>query len=90
MVNSPVAGEKKEAFLVRLDRQGRLIVPASLRHALGLGPGDRLVLRREGDRLVLERLEAVEEAIWREMAGVEGDLAAELIADRRREAERDG
>ena len=90
MVNSPVAGEKKEAFLVRLDRQGRLIVPASLRHALGLGPGDRLVLWREGDRLVLERLEAVEEAIWREMAGVEGDLAAELIADRRREAERDG
>ena len=89
-MNSPVAGEKKEAFLVRLDRQGRLIVPASLRHALGLGPGDRLVLWREGDRLVLERLEAVEEAIWREMAGVEGDLAAELIADRRREAERDG
>ena len=90
MVNSPASGEKKETFLVRLDRQGRLIVPASLRHALGLGPGDRLVLMREGDRLVLERLEAVEEAIWREMAGVEGDLAAELIADRRREAERDG
>ncbi len=90
MVNSLATGEKGGPFLVRLDRQGRLIVPASLRHALGLGPGDRLVLWREGDRLVIERFEAVEEAIWREMAEVEGDLATELIADRRREAERDG
>jgi len=90
VVNSSANGEKGGPFLVRLDRQGRLIVPASLRHALGIGPGDRLVLWREGDRLVIERFEAVEEAIWREMAEVEGDLATELIADRRREAERDG
>lgn len=79
-----------EFALVQLDRHGRLVVPASLRRALGLKPGDRLVIRREGERLVLERFEAVEEAIWQEMAGVEGDLASELLEDRRREAERDG
>ncbi len=90
MTIEAMSDQTSEAALVQLDRHGRLVVPASLRRALGLAPGDRLVIRREGDRLVLERFEAVEEAIWQEMAGVEGDLASELLEDRRREAERDG
>ena len=90
MAIKAMSDKTSEAALVQLDRHGRLVVPVSLRRALGLAPGDRLVIRREGDRLVLERFEAVEEAIWQEMAGVEGDLASELLEDRRREAERDG
>ncbi|MGY1701222.1 AbrB/MazE/SpoVT family DNA-binding domain-containing protein [Geodermatophilus sp. SYSU D00766] len=40
---------------VVLGQQGRLVIPAEVRAALGLVPGQRLHLRTEGSRLVLER-----------------------------------
>lgn len=90
MTRKAILDQISDTALVQLDRHGRLVVPAPLRRALRLDPGVRLVVRREGNRLVIERFETVEEAIWQEMAGVEGDLASELLEDRRREAERDG
>lgn len=38
-----------------LGQQGRLVIPADVRSALGLKPGDRLHLSTRGSRLVLER-----------------------------------
>lgn len=38
-----------------LGRQGRLVIPAEVRAALGLQPGDRLHLHSHGQRIVLER-----------------------------------
>ena len=81
--------DRVESGTVRIDRHGRLVIPSRLRRALGLKPGDRLVATLEGDRLVLKRWEAVEEELWQEMAKVEGDLAAELIQERRQEARRE-
>jgi antitoxin PrlF len=43
-----------DATLV-LGQQGRLVIPAEVRSALGLSPGDRLHLRLVGHSLVLER-----------------------------------
>ena len=43
-----------DATLV-LGQQGRLVIPADVRAALGLGPGDRLHLHVAGQRLVLQR-----------------------------------
>lgn len=43
-----------DATLV-LGQQGRLVIPAAVRAALGLSPGDRLHLHVAGPRLVLER-----------------------------------
>jgi antitoxin PrlF len=43
-----------DATLV-LGQQGRLVIPAEVRRALGLAPGDRLHLHVSGPRLVLER-----------------------------------
>jgi len=40
---------------VVLGQQGRLVIPAEVRAALGLNPGDRLHLHLSGPRLVLER-----------------------------------
>lgn len=37
-----------------LQQKGRLTVPASIRRALGLNPGDRIVFYREGGRAYLE------------------------------------
>jgi len=38
-----------------LGRQGRLVIPVSVRRELGLEPGDELVLHTDSGRLVLER-----------------------------------
>ena len=38
-----------------LGQQGRLVIPAEVRSALGLSPGDQLHLRLVGHSLVLER-----------------------------------
>lgn len=38
----------------RLSSKGQLVIPADLRRALGLRPGDRIELTLEGRRLVLE------------------------------------
>lgn len=54
----PIAGpwhtEGMDATVV-LGQQGRLVIPAEVRAALGLAPGDQLHLHVAGSRLVLER-----------------------------------
>ena len=72
--------------------QGRVVIPAEVRHELHLEPGETLVVRVEGDRLVLERPRAAlarlqsafEHAIPNDVSMVD-----ELLAERRAEAERD-
>ena len=67
------------------------MIPARLRRALGIGPGDALVARVEGGRLVLERRDEVLARVRRRFKGVprEVDLADELISERREEAQRE-
>lgn len=68
-----------------LGQQGRLVIPAEVRAALGLAPGDRLHLHVAGARLVLQRQrDAVAEL--RELAkDVPGSrsFVDELLAERR-------
>lgn len=46
-----------------VDRNGRIVLPAPLRHHLGLSPGDDVVLRLEhGGVRVTSRAEAIREA----------------------------
>jgi AbrB family looped-hinge helix DNA binding protein len=73
---------------VQLGAQGRIVIPAALRKALNLKPGDRLVARRVGDSLVLERRQAIEKRLQDRFRHVPPavNLADELIADRRRAA----
>ena len=68
-----------------LGQQGRFVIPAEVRTALGLAPGDELHLEVAGSRLVLQRrLDAVDElrsfakSIPRSRSFVE-----ELLAERR-------
>jgi antitoxin PrlF len=73
-----------DATLV-LGQQGRLVIPAEVRAALGLSPGDRLHLHVSGATLVLERpQDAVAELRGLAARVPKGrSLVDELLAERR-------
>lgn len=77
---------------VSLGRQGRLVIPASLRRSLGLEEGDRLVARQDGNRLVLEKPEQIKQRLKARFAQVPAErrLVEELLAERRQESRREG
>jgi len=70
---------------LELGQQGRLVIPAEIRTALGLSPGDRVHLHLTGRRLVLER----QEDAAAELRGLASEvpqarsLVEELLAERR-------
>lgn len=76
---------------VQIGAQGRLVIPAILRKALDLKPGDRLIARKVGDSLVLERRETLEQRLWEMFSRIPKDvsLVDELLAERRAEAQRE-
>ena len=76
---------------IQLGAQGRVVIPAALRKALHLEQGDRLIARKVGDSLVLERREAIEKRLLDRFRHIpqEVHLADELIAERRTEAARE-
>ena len=75
---------------VRFGAQGRLVVPAPIRKALGFLPGDTLVARVEDDHLVVEKQDSVERRIRARFRKAKGSsLAGEFIAERREEARRE-
>ncbi|MBE0511071.1 MAG: AbrB/MazE/SpoVT family DNA-binding domain-containing protein [Chromatiales bacterium] len=75
---------------ILLGAQGRLVIPAALRKSLDLKQGERLVARRVGDSLVLERPAAIKQRLKKRFQHIptEVSLAEELIAERRHEASR--
>lgn len=56
----------------RVDARGRITLPMALRRALGIRPGQRLLLRREGEEL---RLIAAAALLGRQRAAREALLA---------------
>ncbi len=70
---------------VVLGQQGRLVIPAEVRSALGLAPGDRLHLHLSGQRLVLERQQDAVAELRAMGSDVpkERSLVEELLAERR-------
>jgi AbrB family looped-hinge helix DNA binding protein len=79
-------------YRVKIDRQGRLVIPVAVREALGIGPDEPLLLTVEGNELrvrsVQAAIERAQQITARYTAGRTG-LVDEFIAERRREAERE-
>lgn len=82
----------RETLEVTVGPQGRLVIPASLRRRLSIEPGEVLIARAEEDRLVLERRKAILARLRERLRVVPADvsLVDELIAERRKEAKREG
>ena len=83
----------KPAIIVeatKLGPDGRIVIPARLRKALGLKPGDELLIRLEdGELVVYTRAQAILRAQERVRQYVPEAvrLVNELLAERRREVE---
>ena len=77
---------------VRIIEGGKLIIPASMRRELGIATGDTVLVDvADGELRVRSMSKAIEraQAILRRHVPEGVSLADELIADRRREAERE-
>ncbi len=76
----------------RLGENGRIVIPAAFRKALGYEPGETLTLRIEEDGIHIQSIRqalARAQAVVMNLAGPKRNLSKELIAERRREAERE-
>jgi AbrB family looped-hinge helix DNA binding protein len=77
---------------VRINENGRVVIPAAFREALGIKAGDEVILRVEEDELRITTMKRRIERAQRRArqyvkAGV--SLVDELIAERRAEAKRE-
>jgi len=71
---------------MRVNQNGRVVIPAPFRKALGIRPGDEVVLRVEDDELritTLRRRIARARRLLRKHLKPGTSLAGELIAERR-------
>ena len=74
---------------LRVDRYGRLVIPASFRKALGINVGDEIVLRIEDDELrttTLKRRVERAQRLVRKHVKPGRSLVDELVAERREAA----
>ncbi|MFZ2023764.1 MAG: AbrB/MazE/SpoVT family DNA-binding domain-containing protein [Terracidiphilus sp.] len=76
-----------------MSTKGQMVIPAAIREALGIEPGTRIAVRRDGPEVILrpETLTA-KLALIRKMRGITAGgppLCEELLEDRRRERERE-
>ena len=76
---------------VNVGPQGRVVIPAEMRRAWNLEPGETLIGRLENDRVTLERPEQALERVLARYAHLVGgpSMADELIAERRLAAQRE-
>jgi AbrB family looped-hinge helix DNA binding protein len=78
--------------VTRINENGRVVIPASFRRALGIQPGDTIVLRIENDELRMttlrQRLAKARQIVRRHVPATTS-LVDELIAERRMAARRE-
>ena len=85
------AEKKATTVSVRVGLQGRIVIPAHIRDALDIHPGQTLIARVEDGRLVLESRDQIIARLKSTFAQVprEISLVDELIAERREEARKE-
>jgi AbrB family looped-hinge helix DNA binding protein len=77
---------------VRVNENGRVVIPASFRKALGINAGDEVVVRLEDDELRIMTMKhriARAQRLVRKYVRPGTSLVDELIAERREEARKE-
>ena len=80
-----------DAFAVRVGPKGRIVVPAPLRRELGMEEGADVVVRAEGERLVVEPRAVVLDRLRtfvRDAVPADASLVDELLVARKDEVRR--
>ncbi|MGP8245746.1 MAG: AbrB/MazE/SpoVT family DNA-binding domain-containing protein [Bryobacteraceae bacterium] len=82
-----------ESYKARLEKSGRILIPAAIRRRLGLSEGSQVIVKLDesGALQVTSRSQALADVRQeiRKYIPAGRDLVEELIADRRAEAERE-
>jgi AbrB family looped-hinge helix DNA binding protein len=76
-------------LVVQVGPKGRVVIPAEIRHRLGISEGSELVALVEGEAVVLVPRSSIKTRLRSIFAGVDTSLRQELLADRRAEARRE-
>jgi AbrB family looped-hinge helix DNA binding protein len=80
-------------IIARINKQGRLVIPAECRAAIGLKPGEEVLIEPvgEGELRLLTKSQAIKRAqeIVARHIPKGANLVDELIAERREEASRE-
>jgi AbrB family looped-hinge helix DNA binding protein len=79
-------------YKTKINENGRLVIPAIHRKALGIKPGDEVIMRIEDDELHISNIKrALRRArgLVKHYIGTSEDLTESLISDRRKEALRE-
>ena len=77
---------------MRINENGRVVIPASFRKALGINPGDEILLRLEDNELRISTMKSRLEHARRQVRKHVGrgiSLVDELIAERREAGKRE-
>jgi AbrB family looped-hinge helix DNA binding protein len=81
-----------EEVRVRVNENGRIVIPASIRSALGVHPGDEMILRLNDDELLIttvkNRIAKAQQLVSRYVKRGTS-LSKELHAERREAAKRE-
>ena len=82
-----------ETIYATVSTKGQLVIPASIRAELGIEPGTRVAIRRDGPEVVLTpETETATLARIKKLRGITAggpSMCDELLEDRRRERERE-
>jgi AbrB family looped-hinge helix DNA binding protein len=82
----------ESAFRVRVNANGRIVIPASVRRELGVEAGDEILLEKRDDVFWIttqqQRIARAQERA-RRLIGSGPSMSAELIAERREAARRE-
>ena len=81
-----------ETMRARIAAGGRIVIPVEYRRALGIQEGDEVILRlQDGEVRILSPQEAIKRAqdLVARYVAADRSLVDELIAERRRDAERE-
>ncbi len=82
----------EEETRMRVNENGRVVIPASFRKALGINVGDEILLRVKDDELRIStlkhRIERAQRLVRRHVKS-DVSLVDELVAERRKSAKRE-